>query len=99
MPPDRRTLRDIRDAYEGMKQYQLDVGQWVHWFRYDTVDSVSHPVYDVGPERIWYPPITIPMVMGEYRRAPKNFDDDGLYLIDSVHMVCSYNAFFHTTMI
>lgn len=98
MPPDRRTIRDIRDAYKGMWEYQIHVGQWVHWFRFDKADTTSHPVYDVGPNRLWYPPITLPVYIGEYQRQPKNFDDDGLYLIDNVHVVASYDAFFHTTM-
>jgi hypothetical protein len=82
-----------------MWEYQIQAGQWVSWFRYDTVDSTSHPVYDVGPNRIWYPAMTLPVMIGEYHRAAKNFDDDGLYLIDNVHLICSYDAFFHTTMI
>jgi hypothetical protein len=98
MPPDRRTLRDIRDAYRGMFEYQLQVGQWVQWFRFDQADTTSHPVYDVGPQRVWYPPVTLPVYIGEYHRAPKNFDDDGLYLIDNVTVIVSYDAFFHTTM-
>jgi hypothetical protein len=55
-------------------------------------------VYDIGPNRIWYPPTTLPVIIGEYHRAPQNFDDDGLYLIDNVHIIVSYDAFFHTTM-
>lgn len=99
MPPDRRVLRDIRDAYEGMKQYQLDAGQWCYWFRFDKADTTSHPVYDIGPERVWYPPVILPLLTGEYTRATQNMDDDGLYLIDHVHCVVSYDAFFHTMMI
>jgi hypothetical protein len=98
MPPDRRTLRDIRNAYEGMKQYQVDVGEWVQWFRYNQAASTSHPVYSTGPNRQWYPPITLPVVIGEYQRARRNRDDDGLYQVDRVHAICSYDAFFHTTM-
>ena len=99
VPPDRRTLRDIRDAYEGMKEYQLHVGQWVHWFRFNKGATTAHPIYDTGPQRVWYPAITLPVLIGEYSRAPQNFDDDGLYLIDRVHLIFSYDAFFHTTML
>lgn len=98
MPPDRRLLRDIQSAYEGMKLAQLDQGEWVHWFRYNQAASTSHPVYDTGPTRVWYPAITLPVWLGEYSRASKNIDDDGLYLVDKVHVICSYDAFFHTTM-
>lgn len=98
MPPDRRTLRDIRDAYEGMKRYQLEAGQWVQWFRFNSPATTAHPIYDTGPQRVWYPSINLPCQIGEYRRAPKNFDDDGLYLIDNTHLIFSYDAFFHTQM-
>lgn len=98
MPPDRRTLRDIRDAYEGMKEYQLHVGQWAHWFRFNKAGTTSHPVYDTGPQRAWFPPIVVPVLLGEYQRAPESFDDDALYQVDHVHLIFSYDAFFHSTM-
>jgi hypothetical protein len=96
--PDRRTLRDIRSAYQGMKRYQEEAGEWVQWFRFNQAATTSDPTYSTGPQRAWYPPITVPVMIGEYRRAAKNFDDDGLYLVDEVHGVISYFAFFSTTM-
>lgn len=98
MPPDRRTLRDIRDGDRAMKEYQRQVGQWAQWFRFNKAGTTGHPVYDTGPQRAWYPPITVPVMIGEYTRAGQNFDDDGLYLVDRVHFVISKSAFFHTTM-
>ena len=91
-------LRDIRSAYQGMKQAQLGQGEWVHWFRYNQAASTSHPIYDTGPLRQWYPPITIPVWLGEYERAGRTQDDDGLYLVDRVHVIMSYDAFFHSTL-
>lgn len=98
MPQDRRTLRDIYQAYENMKQYQLRAGQWVQWFRYNTSASTVMPIYDTGPQRVWYPAITLPVLMGQYVRAAQNFDDDGLYLVNTAHFVISYDAFFHSNM-
>lgn len=98
MPPDRRTLRDIRQAYEGIKQQQLLQGEWMVWFRFNPQGTTSDPVYGTGPQRAWYPGVTVPVYIGEYRRASKNFDDDGLYLVDHVHGILSYDAFFHTAM-
>lgn len=99
MPPDRRTLRDIRYAYRGMKEYQFHVGQWVSWFRFNKAGTTVHPVYDTGPQRAWYPAITLPVLSLEYERAAQNFDDDGLYQVDRAHLVVSYDQFFHTTML
>jgi hypothetical protein len=96
--PDRRTLRDIRSAYEGMKQYTTQVGQRVFWFRLNTTATTSHPIYDTGPQRVWYSSISVPVILAEYQRARRNMDDDGLYLVDHLHIVMSYDAFFHTGM-
>lgn len=98
MPPDRRLLREIRSAYHGIKIAQLGQGQYVNWFRFNQTGTTSHPIYDTGPLRAWYNPISLPVWLGEYQRAGKNFGDDGLYLVDRVHVICSYDQFFHTTM-
>lgn len=82
-----------------MADYQLQTGQWVQWFRFNKTATTSHPVYDVGPQRMWYPAITLPVLLGDYNRAPQNFDDDGLYRIDRAHLIFSYFAFFQTTML
>ena len=100
MPPDRRTLRDIKQAYEGMQfDYQRDVGQWCHWFRFNKAGTTAHPIYDTGPQRAWFPPVVLPVLLGEYTRASQNFDNDGLYLVDTLHLIFSYNQFLQTTML
>jgi hypothetical protein len=38
------------------------------------------------------------VLIGEYHRAEKNSDDDGLYLVDTARLVLSYNAFFSSTI-
>jgi hypothetical protein len=98
MPPDRRTLRDIRSAYAGMKRYQEETGEWVQWFVFNKAGTTSDPTYATAPQRAWYSPITVPVMLGEYQRASKNFDDDGMYLVDRVHGIMSYFAFFSTTI-
>lgn len=98
MPPDRRVLRDIRDAYRGMREYQRDAGQWVQWFRFNKAETSSHPVYGTGPQRKWFPAITVPVLEATYGRASQNFDDDGLYLVDDLQLIISYDQFFHSTM-
>lgn len=98
MPPDRRTLRDIRSAWEGMKLAQTEYGQYVVWFRFNSTATTSDPVYDTGPQRAWYPGITLPCQLAEYSRAGQNFDDDGLYLVDRAKLIFSWFAFFSTTI-
>ena len=98
MPPDRRILRDVRDAYQAMKQYQYEAGQWVYWFRFDKAGTTSHPVYDTGPQRAWKQPIILPVIIAEFERPPQNYDDDGLYIVAKAHLIFSYDAFFHSTM-
>ena len=97
--PDRRTLRDIRSAYKGMREYQLHAGEWCHWFRFNKTGTTMHPIYDTGPQRAWFAPITVPLLIGEYERAPQNLtSDDGLYQVDKLHCIISYDQFFHSTM-
>ena len=79
-----------------MDRYQQQTGEWVAWFRFDQADTTSHPTYSTGPQRVWYPAVTVPVVIAEDIRASKNFDDDGLYLIDQLHLVVSYSAFIHS---
>jgi len=98
VPPDRRLLREVRQAYKGMFEYQLSAGQWVQWFRFNLGATTANPVYDTGPQRAWYPPITLPVLLAEWERAPKNYDDDGLYRVDQIQLVVSYGAFFSTAM-
>jgi hypothetical protein len=94
MPPDRRTLRDIRQAYEGFKNdYQLNAGQWVQWFQFNPAATTAHPIYDTGPQRAWNTGVTVPVLEGIYTRAEQNFDQDGLYLVDSVRLIISYKAY------
>jgi hypothetical protein len=94
MPPDRRLIREIDSIYKGMTDYQRDAGQWVSWFRFNKNQTSSDPVYDTGPQRVWYPPVVVAVYLGQYRRAGQNFDDDGLYLVDRVHVIVNYRAFF-----
>jgi len=96
MPADRRTLRDIRSAYRGMRRYQREAGQWSQWFRFNKAGTTSDPTYGTGPGRVWYPSVTIPVLIGEYQRAGQNFDDDGLYLVDRLTLVMSYNDFYNS---
>lgn len=81
-----------------MKRYQQNAGQFVQWFRFNKDATTSDPIYDVGPLRAWYPAITLPVLLGEYKRANKNFDDDGLFPVDTATLIFSYNTFFHTGM-
>ena len=81
-----------------MKDYQREVGQLVLWFRFNEAATTAHPIYDTGPQRQWYPPVLVPAYISEYLRARKNFDDDGLYFVDHLHMIFSYDAFFRTGM-
>jgi hypothetical protein len=82
-----------------MREYQKQVGQWAQWFRFNQAGTTSHPVYDTGPQRAWYASTPLPVLIGEYIRAGQNYDDDGLYQTDRLHLIFSYNQFFHTGMI
>lgn len=98
MPPDRRLLRDIQSAYDGMERAQLDQGEWVQWFRYLPNQSTSDPTYGTGPQRAWANPVSVPVWIGEYERAGRNQDGDGLYQVDHFHGILSYRFFFSSNI-
>lgn len=79
--------------------YQPQVGQWCQWYRFNPSGTTANPIYDTGPQRAWFPFVTLPLMLGEYTRADQNFDDDGLYLVDNLHLIISYDQFFHTQML
>jgi hypothetical protein len=41
----------------------------------------------------------MPMMIGEYDRAGRNTDDDGLYQVDTVHVIIDYFAFFSSGIV
>ena len=82
-----------------MKEYQTDVGQWVSWFRFNPTATTSDPVYGTGPQRAWYNPVTVPVIIGEFQRPPLNIDDDGLYLVNQAHLIIDFNAFMQSTLV
>jgi hypothetical protein len=98
MPPDRRTLRSINAAFRTMAAYQNYAGQWVQWFRLNKSATISDPMFGTGPGRVWYTPVIVPVIDARIIRPPRNFDDDGLYLVDRAHLVLSYRAFFNTVL-
>ena len=70
----------------------------MQWFQFNPTATTSLDPYSTGPQRAWYPPITVPVILGEYQRAAKNFDDDGMYLVDRVHGIISDWQFFTSTI-
>ena len=93
MPFDRRLIQERTLAYRAMREYTGQVGQDLAWFRFNPNLTTSHPVYDVGPQRVWYNPVTVPALIGQYIRPSKNLDADGLYLAAQAHGTISYEAF------
>lgn len=95
---DRRFINEIRSLYRGLREFAYQGGMPVNWYRYNASSSTSDPVYDTGPERVWYAPITVSTIMARYIRAPRDYNDDGLFRVDRAQLVLSYFDFFSSTM-
>lgn len=70
------------------------VGQFVDWYRYDTVNSASDPVYDVGSNstgRVWHAPVRIPVVNAFTFQANQFQNDRGFYTVDTLRIVINYD--------
>ena len=68
----------------GMKEWQEYVGESVLWFEFDPAHSSSHPVYDEGPSRMWFPPVQLPVLFADFNQDDPRGDDDGLYTVSSI---------------
>lgn len=70
-----------------MRNYQRTWGEYVLWFEYDAMASSKHQVYDEGPSRVWYPPVTLPVIFLDFRQDDPIDAEEGFYVL-STASVC-----------
>lgn len=72
---------------------QKPVGQTLLWYVFDSSGSMWDPVYDVassetGAGRVWKNPVKV-RVLSTQRSEGAAQIENGLYTVDSLHIVCS----------
>jgi hypothetical protein len=72
---------------EVMKNYQRAWGENVLYFEYDQMTSSKHSVYDEGPSRAWYPPVTLPVMFLDFRQDDPIDTDEGFYVLSTASIV------------
>jgi hypothetical protein len=70
-----------------MRAYQRVWGENVLWFEYDAMASSKDRVYDEGPSRAWYPPVSLPVMFLDFRQDDPIDTDEGFYVL-STASVC-----------
>src|SRR5215467_205879 len=77
---------------EVMKRYQRVWGENVLYFEYDQMSSQKHMVYDEGPSRVWYPPVTLPVMFLDFRQDDPIDTDEGFYVLSTASIVFQTTA-------
>jgi hypothetical protein len=72
---------------EVMRNYARTWGENVLWFEYDAMSSSKNAVYDEGPNRNWYDPVTMPVFFLSFRQDDPVDSDQGFYVL-STAQVC-----------
>ena len=84
---------ELRNIYAGQDlDLQQQVGQTVPWYLYDTADTATDPIYDVGatPQgRRWYPPLLLPALSVVKLEGQQVRNDEGFYVTDILRVVFS----------
>jgi hypothetical protein len=68
---------------EVMQNYQRVWGENVLWFEYNAGTSTKNDVYDEGPSRVWYPPMTLPVMFLDFRQDDPIDTSEGFYVLST----------------
>lgn len=86
---------ELNAIFEGMQEeLQEFVGQLVEYYRYDSVNSVVDPIYDVGADiggRRFKKPFMLPVISAGLEEGVEVNQGQGSYTTDVCHLVVSYD--------
>lgn len=66
-----------------MRSYQRNTGEYVLWFEFNPALSSRHPVYDEGPNRMWFSPFVLPVMFTSFHQDDPKHTAEGLYTVSS----------------
>jgi hypothetical protein len=97
---DNRSRFSVREEYrsiaKGMQDFQREAGTVVMWYEFDPVNTVNNSVYDEPDESTsltrWKKPYPVPIYNVNRTEGDRVSTEQGLYTIDSVRMVASYES-------
>lgn len=85
---------ETNSIWDGIsRDLQRPVGQRVYWYRYDTDNTVIHPVYDVGsPQggRAYKYPISLPVINAFVTQGQQYDNDRGFYTVDILRLYINF---------
>jgi hypothetical protein len=83
--------QEIASINRGLSKYQRMVGENILWFEFNPADSERHPVYDEGPNRVWYPPVVLPVLFLSFHQDDPKHTTEGLYHVSSASITFAVN--------
>lgn len=80
---------EIRDALTG---YQIEVGDFVIYYRYDSINSRLHSVYDepIAGGLAWRRPINLPVIHAIHLENERDITAEGEYTNDTIELTASF---------
>jgi len=89
------TRYELKGIFEGMQEeLQEFIGQLIPWYRFDAVNSVVDPIYNVGAEsggRRFYSPFLLPVIGTDLEEGVEVDSGQGSYTTDVCHLVVSFD--------
>jgi hypothetical protein len=79
------------------------VGNSVQWYIYNSAATAVDPIYDVGSStpdtggRVWYPPLTIPVIKAVVYQGASMQNDRGFYNTDILRITMNMDVIEHAT--
>jgi len=101
MPTDLRLKENLKRINKSLERFQRKVGQTVLWYSFATStpevaeDEYLEDLYDEGSSvnpgvgRSYNPPRRCPVIQAYYGGDAQNFDTEGTYLVDRLHLTIS----------
>lgn len=74
---------EMASMNRGAKEWQRETGESVLWFEFDPSQSSAHPIYDEGPNRMWYPPVRLPVMFFDFHQDDPVRAEEGLYTVST----------------
>lgn len=72
-------------------------GTLAQWWKYDAVNSLKDPIYDVEPigvGRIWLGPLTLKIVRSSITEGTSTLNERGFYNADTLHLTVNIDDFY-----
>lgn len=92
------TNYETNEIMKGLEGWQNStIGTTIDYYRFDSVHSVEHDVYDegTGVGRVYKNPFPLPALHVTHNEGNRQNRPEGLYWNDNLHVIASYDQIRH----